>query len=205
MLSNAYTLAFTAELALTELVTAMIPNPLLGIPNVGLLLVSPIAPNQSSLACEVVAVVPVLTEVVFPPLLVAVTSNGLVTLIPLYSTTTAACRQVKPLVVLKVTVLPALKTLVAHQISVVVPPGFGEYADRTQVAPDWVILVKHGLATEARMLMAATSVFPFAGVGMVTAQELLAPDPVLALVAFTRIIGCSPIDVSTPNQRTEIT
>jgi hypothetical protein len=58
------------------------------------------------------------------------------------------------------------------------------------------------------MLMAATNVFPFAGAGMVTAQELLAPLPVLAMVVFILrmgTVGCAPIEVSAPSESTKTT
>ena len=123
--SNAYTLAFTAEFALVEFATPITPNPLLGVPSVGLLLVSPMAPNQSLVVLCSGCRCPGARRGRVPT---AAGGGHIQRIDGIDPTVFRDDRRLPPGKgrVFMVTTLSALKTLVAYQISVTVPPGFGE-------------------------------------------------------------------------------
>ena len=113
--SSAKTLALLAAVLLAD--AALVTWVKAGLPltvSVGALLVMPMAPIHNSFPCVVVAVVPVV-GVLLLPVLFAALSTVLAVNTPLYSITAAAERW--PLAWVKVTVVPALETLGAYQIS----------------------------------------------------------------------------------------
>ena len=118
-------------------------------------------PIQISLACEVVAVVPVLGLLFWLVLaLVAVLSTALDVRIPLYSETMRLAESEAAR--LKVTVESALLMFRAYQISTVTPLVFVFWIARVHVAPVWVAEVTR-LSEFPRVPMTAMRAFPLAG------------------------------------------
>src|SRR5215471_8842696 len=141
-------------------------------------------PTQTSLVWVVVGVEPVLALTLLPEA-PAKTSAGLVAVKPLYSITTAEANSDEAR--FTVTVVPALPTLGAHQISTVEPPlaVLVPCEARVQVTPLCVTLVTW-LPAFPRVEITATSAFPLVGTGTVTLNDVAAADPTEPTDVLTR-------------------
>ena len=135
MLCKAYTLSLLLAVPLVDAVFATAVKEFSNVPSAGVLLENPIPPIQSSFAWAVVAVVPVVGEVLLPVLFAPVSKDVGVNN-PLYSITIAAARRLARVIVIPV---PAPDTLGAYQISVVLPEALAACETRDQLAPVWVI------------------------------------------------------------------
>ena len=152
-----------------------------GVPSVYELFSNPIPPIQSSFAWVVVGVMPVKTVALLPVALLVWSSDEAVST-PLYSRTMAAERSEACVTTSEV---PALETLGAYQISVVVPLALAACAARAQTAPACVRLVTRP-ALVPRVEITAMSVFPSVGEGRVTLKEVTALVPEFPVALFTR-------------------